>query len=507
MSRTASEQKSLRFAPTQGRLAASLSAPGDRCGPPASTKNIWASSLAGPSRGPWHMGLVGQRARNVAGGREMNVPAPPATAASRPKRPCATIHRHRGLDFCIGGHTIRGGARARSQAAVNIVDPVLFQCRQSPATPAICAPGTMLNVVSYGRLERFIHNIGRRALAHGLKRGDVVAVFMADPIFHAALVLGLTALGIVTLTGRSVQLPKDFAVDAVISDGLQRFAPGHRVINADASWLAGDGVPVAPTPTGTPDDPCRIVLTSGTTGDAKGILLTHRMVHQRLALHQYAFGAVLPACTRIFCDLGLTTSLGFHVPDARASSRRHLVPARDRCRRNHAGVRPLSGPGHGRIAGRPRGISRLLRADAKRLLVVRRHRERRQSVEPRAGAAPARAAVLQSGFGLWIDGSEYRGAAPASVVAVTEGAVGHPLPGVFVEAAGANDEALPAGQQGLLRIRTENAATGYHGARASPPFGTAGSIPATLAPSCPMACWSSGAAHGDPQSGWGEDQP
>ena len=92
---------------------------------------------------------------------------------------------------------------------MNIVDPVLFQCRQSPAAPAICAPGTMLNVVSYGRLERFIHNIGRRALAHGLKRGDVVAVFMADPIFHAALVLGLTALGIVTLTGRSVQLPTD----------------------------------------------------------------------------------------------------------------------------------------------------------------------------------------------------------------------------------------------------------------------------------------------------------
>ena len=242
---------------------------------------------------------------------------------------------------------------------MNIVDPVLFQCRQSPAAPAICAPGTMLNVVSYGRLERFIHNIGHRALAHGLKLGDVVAVFMADPIFHAAMVLGLTALGIVTLTGRSVQLPTEFAVDAVISDGLQRFASGHRVINADASWLAGDGVPVPP-PIATPDDPCRIVLDlrdhrrrQGHPADASDGAPTARAASVRIRRRPSGLHAHLLRSR-------IDDVAGIHVPDACASSRRHLVPARDRCRRNHAGVRPLSGPGHGRIAGRPHGISGLL---------------------------------------------------------------------------------------------------------------------------------------------------
>jgi acyl-CoA synthetase (AMP-forming)/AMP-acid ligase II len=352
---------------------------------------------------------------------------------------------------------------------VNIVDPVLFQCRQSPAAPAICAPGTMLNVVSYGRLERFIHNIGHRALAHGLKRGDVVAVFMADPIFHAAMVLGLTALGIVTLTGRSVQLPTEFAVDAVISDGLQRFASGHRVINADASWLAGDGVPVPP-PIATPDDPCRIVLTSGTTGNAKGILLTHRMVHQRLALHQYAFGAVLPAGTRIFCDLGLTTSLGFMF----------LMHALHR-----GGTLFLRGTDAGAtmqafglyqvqaMVASPGGLAEFLGyyehtpnfswtfdvvVSGGSLLsheLARRVRARMCS-------------NLVSAYGSTEAGIV--ASAPASVVAVTEGAVGYPLPGVVVEAAGQNDEGLPAGQQGTIRIRTENAASGYHGSAGASAF-------------------------------------
>jgi acyl-coenzyme A synthetase/AMP-(fatty) acid ligase len=60
--------------------------------------------------------------------------------------------------------------------------------------------------------------------------------------------------------------------------------------------------------------------------------------------------------------------------------------------------------------------------------------------------------------------------APTSVVAVTEGAVGNPLPGVVVEAVGPNDEALPAGQQGLLRIRTEHAASEYHGSTSASAF-------------------------------------
>jgi acyl-CoA synthetase (AMP-forming)/AMP-acid ligase II len=352
---------------------------------------------------------------------------------------------------------------------VNIIDPVLFQCRQGPAAPAICAPGTALNVVSYGRLERFIHNIGRRALAHGLKRGDVVAIFMADPIFHAALVLGLTALGIVTLTGRSTELPKEFAIDAVISDGLQRFHSGQRVIAADPSWLAGDGVPIERPPV-APDDPCRIVLTSGTTGEAKGIMLTHRMVHRRLALHAYAFGAALPACTRIFCDLGLTTSLGFMF----------LMHALQR-----GGTLFLRGSDAGEtiqafglyqvqaLVASPGGLAEFLSyyeqtpnfSSAFEVVVSG------GSLLSRELARRVRARMcsnLVSAYGS--TEASIVAAAPAPIIADAEGAVGYPLPGVSVEAAGPNDERLPAGERGLIRIRSENAASGYHGSPGASAF-------------------------------------
>ena len=36
---------------------------------------------------------------------------------------------------------------------MNILDSILFQCRINPALPALCAPGTPLNLVSYGKLD------------------------------------------------------------------------------------------------------------------------------------------------------------------------------------------------------------------------------------------------------------------------------------------------------------------------------------------------------------------
>jgi hypothetical protein len=39
---------------------------------------------------------------------------------------------------------------------MNIVDPTLFQCRCQPLALALCASGSNVNAVTYGRLERFI---------------------------------------------------------------------------------------------------------------------------------------------------------------------------------------------------------------------------------------------------------------------------------------------------------------------------------------------------------------
>jgi len=94
---------------------------------------------------------------------------------------------------------------------MNIVEPILFHCKQNPAAPAICTPGTSLNIISYGRLAQFIFNIGRRALSEALVRGQIVAILVKEDIFHAALILALTRLGIVTVSCREQNFPKRYA--------------------------------------------------------------------------------------------------------------------------------------------------------------------------------------------------------------------------------------------------------------------------------------------------------
>src|SRR5450432_3974645 len=98
---------------------------------------------------------------------------------------------------------------------MNIVDPILFQCRQQPPTAAICVPGPGIGLISYRRLEIFIHNVSRRLLSFGLPPGSIAAVSIDDVIFHTAMVLALTRLGVATISLRQTSLPP-IRVDAYI---------------------------------------------------------------------------------------------------------------------------------------------------------------------------------------------------------------------------------------------------------------------------------------------------
>jgi acyl-coenzyme A synthetase/AMP-(fatty) acid ligase len=195
---------------------------------------------------------------------------------------------------------------------VNIIEPFLYQCRNNAHVAALCVPGAPDALISYGRLARQMHNVSRTALRLGLARGNIAAVFVNDPILHTAIILGLTRLGVITLSGRSPNLPKELPVDALITDSFFPYQ-ASRVIRADPTWIEGDGTPLADhqVARAKPDDICRIVLTSGTTGDSKGVAITHRMLWDRIARHNIVFGPRLPQCSRTFCDMGFATSLGY----------------------------------------------------------------------------------------------------------------------------------------------------------------------------------------------------
>src|SRR6266508_4435186 len=126
---------------------------------------------------------------------------------------------------------------------MNIVDPILFQCTLQPRAAALCAPGTGIGLISYGRLAIIIHNICRQLIRLGIRRGAVVAIEIEDPIFATAVTLSLTRLGVVTLSRYDERILDTVQIDALIADKYPAMVKIYQIILADLSWLKGDGSP------------------------------------------------------------------------------------------------------------------------------------------------------------------------------------------------------------------------------------------------------------------------
>ena len=104
---------------------------------------------------------------------------------------------------------------------MNIADPISFHCRYQPEALAICAPG--IDLVTYERLEKTVNNIMRRAISVGLSPGQVVALFIRQPVVHAAAILALARLGVVTASIGNNKLPSSIHFDSVLTDRGQAF--------------------------------------------------------------------------------------------------------------------------------------------------------------------------------------------------------------------------------------------------------------------------------------------
>jgi acyl-coenzyme A synthetase/AMP-(fatty) acid ligase len=194
---------------------------------------------------------------------------------------------------------------------MNIVEPILFQAKCQPEAPALCAQGN--DVISYARLVFQMSVIARRAMSLGLERGNVVALSIEQPLLHAAVILGLTQAGIVSVSVAGHKPPAGLKIDAVISSRPYPFAPEAKHFILDLSWMTSSGSPIETSPFGSlaSEQTCRIVLTSGTTGDPKAIALTHNMVMARNARFEYALGNRFPTHSRLFMNMGLAAALGY----------------------------------------------------------------------------------------------------------------------------------------------------------------------------------------------------
>jgi acyl-CoA synthetase (AMP-forming)/AMP-acid ligase II len=344
---------------------------------------------------------------------------------------------------------------------MNIVDPILFQCRRQPPVAAICVPDADISLISYRRLALFIHNISRRLAATGLRPGQLVAVNIADQIFHIAMLLALARLGMASVSARSATRPP-LPVDGFITDKTLPAGVTDRIILADMSWTEGDGIPVD-APAVRPDDLCRVILTSGTTGEPKGVPISHRLLADRIARHTTVFGARVADCRRIYSDMPITTSLGFEFLLATLwRGGTYFLPG-DSFASTLTAMEQYQAQF---VLAPPSGLELLLRwfevtpAYQSNLRVVFSGGDRlSQALSRRVRARMC--SHLVSGYGS--TEAHVTASAPAHEIEHIVGAVGYLTPGVRAQIVDRDGVVQPPGREGLLRIRSEFAVERYLG--------------------------------------------
>jgi acyl-coenzyme A synthetase/AMP-(fatty) acid ligase len=347
---------------------------------------------------------------------------------------------------------------------VNIIDPIIFQCRINSGQPAICAPGLNLDPVTYAQLETMINNLCRVVLALGFEPGQVVGILLKDKIFHVALALALARIGVVTLSCRGRSLPKEIGAAAVITDGTGPFANVDRIILAERSWLNGDGKSFQhPRYVSDGDRLCRIILSSGSTGVPKGVGFSHRKLFEKNARLDYTRLDRWSRSSRLFCDLGLSSSLGFYYIVYLLSRGGMTLMMGD----DTAGtLQSLNLFEIESMATSPYGLAEYLKfyesqptfgCNFDHILVAGGALTKQLAARAWARMSPN----LITTYGAAETGAIASG--DARITTEVPGAVGFVLPDAEAEIVDASDRPLPRGKEGAVRVRTAQMADCYLG--------------------------------------------
>jgi acyl-coenzyme A synthetase/AMP-(fatty) acid ligase len=183
---------------------------------------------------------------------------------------------------------------------MSYVDRIRWQCRIRPREPALALPGPDQCIVTYSELDAVLNNAGRKLRELAIVPGGVYALLVKDPLLQLILALALDELRTASMVIYNLKLPKTWPFATILSDQDVEDSVWP-MVRVDRSWLRGDGRPLPRIDGGgSPSNICRVVLTSGSTGIPKGVLLTRGAVEARIANLSYLFGE-LAVHERIMC--------------------------------------------------------------------------------------------------------------------------------------------------------------------------------------------------------------
>lgn len=335
---------------------------------------------------------------------------------------------------------------------VSFADLIFHHALSRPEKPAIILPD---RVVTYGMMAQGILRSEDKIRSLALVPGALVCLSLDSPIRQMIVGAALFRLGHPVLLA-----PKPGSADALrlpvatyLHDPGEPLIPGGRQEVVDEHWFAGERRPLSTSPPkGFAHDQaiCCVALSSGTTGRPKAISLTIKAFQQWVMNYYSTMG--LRTWERLLLVIGLSTSWGFTIAAHALFGGRTLI-----------------------FANNSREILHMISvydADALAATTIQlREIVRQQSEEPmptgslrmimtggglasRALITEARARLCSSIVNL-LGSTEAGGTAFASVdrLMEIEGATGYVAPWAELELVDRDDKPVPAGAEGIVRIR------------------------------------------------------
>lgn len=332
-----------------------------------------------------------------------------------------------------------------------------------PGSPAIATQG---QTITYERLRFLVAVMARHLRQAGVQPGQVAGVSMAHHPLQVVCMLALSQIGAVLLplhmavpTERRLLAARRFGAAWIVSGREEMRLHGLPFISLAGLNFDGHAVPpdfdVFPTQA---DSPFRIALSSGTSGDPKGVLLSHGM-RARRARHlaedigrhdrvmtmdlNFAIGYA-PAMAALEAGACLVLPHSFLPADLF----RTLVDQQV----THVSMSPAQAQVI--VDSRPAGAPPCPSLSAFRIVGGRM--PSRLLEEVRRKLTPH----VYTGYGATELGSV--AVATPEILRAHPDTVGSIRPWVELEIVDENDRALPAGTQGFIRTRSEDQVEGYH---------------------------------------------